>query len=223
MLQLQPYGRRWTQQASRTCRAGATSFLHCKRSFSTLVHAPACWLWPGRVPAPRRCASMVHTKASCMSCTRPFGRSREGGVEPADAEYVIGSLLCPDGLVACRCGSTEKDALLDTVAALPRIDCRVLFTDRPADYDGDVEVDRALSYPAHAQDALHLPIRIESTSGEKVTPISALLRRALRPLALPEGDGRPIFRKSTVSTPKHEPVERNGRLHGRGASPAPCG
>ena len=121
----------------------------------------------------------------------PFGRTKSPGEDPVGSQHVIGSLLCPDGVLECRCGGAERDALLGCLGTLPRRDCKVFFTDRPADYDGDPEVELLLNAAVHAMDPMHVAIRVEGASGERPTALSRALRRALLPLGLRQSDGHP--------------------------------
>ena len=103
----------------------------------------------------------------------PWGLLRDADKEPCNAKHTIGALLCPTGILEFKFGSAEKEALRQTLAVLPRKDCRVFFTDRPADIDGDPDIEADLGIPVHAQDAMHMPIKIEGASGEKIPKLSA--------------------------------------------------
>ena len=131
----------------------------------------------------------------------PWGQMREADKEPGGAKYTIGSLLCPTGVLDCKCAKTEKEALLQTLTVLPRRDCKVFFTDRPSDFDGDPDIDAALDSPVHAQDPMHMAIRVEGASGEKVTTLSVMIRRIMVPLGLRVGDGQEPFRKRMRTLP----------------------
>ena len=77
----------------------------------------------------------------------------------------------------------------------------MFFTDRPADFDGDESIDNLLNSPTHAQDPMHVPIRIEGASGENLTSLSRMLRRIMLPLGLPESFWLCIIRKSDGPLP----------------------
>ena len=124
-----------------------------------------------------------------------MGSSRSHADCDSGDVFAVGSLLCPDGLLDCRCGRDERTALIDMLNALPMHGFKFLFIDRPSDYDGDEEIDRKLGFPVHAQDPLHIALRVERASGNKKTELSRKVRRIMLPLGLHADDGRPVYRK----------------------------
>ena len=121
-----------------------------------------------RSPSPGSAVSPPSTDRRCVDCE--LSPKKEARLQPPSIVHVrshqvpnrhVGGYSATCFTAHSRCNILHE-----------RRDCRVPFTDRPSDYDGDATLEALLPLTVDAQDPLHIALGIEGCSGKKVTKMS---------------------------------------------------
>jgi hypothetical protein len=146
------------------------------------------------------------TLLSVLYQTPHGGKRDKSKEEPTDGSHVMLSVTCYDSVLLTKAAPSEFftwqfEALKEAVGEGGAEDVLILLSDDPIALDKAPLFEHFVNATCVAKDPIHVALKIELASGEKVTAFSLLLRRCLQKFRCGVEDRKP-YHRSGHPTPR---------------------
>jgi hypothetical protein len=151
------------------------------------------------------------------------GMPQAEGAEEVDPVKVLLTVACEGGILLTKPTRSEgfpyqSECLQEAVGETGKDDVLFIFSDAPERLDRPQIYTTFRALECVGKDTLHVALKVETASGEKVTPFSKNLRRCLKKFAQGFDDGLPYFRAGGQPLPAMSLSDVVANMHERTAN-----